>query len=680
MEAMERAWRANRASVHASWDAYFSALEGGVDAAAAFEGVPAAGGGSAAAGAAGLSRAAANAENLTTKVAGWVRAVHEHGHEAVELDPLRLERRAECSALQPSSHGLSERDMGATVDLSSLVYGGAIGVQFMHVKGAERRAWLRAAVESRAASPALPAAAARAALRRLLVADGFEQFFHKRFTAQRFGIDGLEVTVPALEALLECARRSHGVTDAVMGMPHRGRLSVLAHVLKKPYTDIFREYIDADATARAARPGEDVWQTAGDVSFHKGQAAALSVDGQQLYAVLLANPSHLEVVNPVVLGKARAKQDFIAGRTGLRAEEVPQRRSVLPVLLHGDGAFTGNGVVMEALQLKDLEGYSTCGTVHIVMNNQLGFTTEARDGRSTPYCTDVARAFDIPVLHVNADDVPSVVAACEIAVGWRQRWGSDIIVEIVGYRRYGHNELDDPSFTSPRMYKAIGAHPRAADIFAAQLIAAGQVSPAEVAEWRDKLRGELEEAYTAARTQAREAGNEWKLKGKWAGIRPPTEYAAPDATGAPLEVLLSLGRRLAEVPGGFSAHRVVARVFAERAAAMEKGQGVDWGFAEALAIGCSLRDGMRVRLSGQDVARGSFCHRHAVIYDQATGAAYSPLSAVVPGADCLMQITNSPLAETAELGESGGACGSSGDSGWGGGNGAHARVPRSRRF
>jgi len=518
-------------------------------------------------------------------------------------------------------------------------YCGSVGYEYMHISDRNQCNWLRERIET-----ATPRGYSKRRklimLDRLAWADLFEAFLSQKYSAaKRFGLEGAETLIPGMKELIDRAAELE-VNSVVIGMPHRGRLNVLANVVRKPLEQIFSEFSSGVRPAVGA-----VYTGSGDVKYHLGTSYDRpTLRGSNIHLSLVANPSHLEAVNTVVQGKVRAKQYY---------DKDVARARTLPLLLHGDGAFAGQGIVYESLDMSQLPDYTVGGTVHIVVNNQVAFTTDPKFSRSSPYCTDVAKGLGAPVLHVNGDDVEAVAHACELAVEWRQTWKSDVVVDLVCYRRHGHNEIDDPMFTQPLMYKVIKAHRNSHMQYADKLVREGTVSAEEVAGVQQRVQSILEAAFdkSKAATAAGAAADarEWLAAGShWGGFKAPEEVSRIRNTGVPMEQLLDVGRTITALPPGFTPHRAIARVYEARAAALSSGAGVDWALAEALAMGTLLREGFHVRLSGQDVERGTFSHRHAVLHDQATGARYRPLCAA--GTPGLFTISNSSLSEFGVLG------------------------------
>jgi 2-oxoglutarate dehydrogenase E1 component len=447
---------------------------------------------------------------------------------------------------------------------------------------------------------------------------------------KRFGLDGGEAMVPALEQIIKRGGQL-GVTEIVLGMPHRGRLNVLANVMGKPYRAIFNEF-----KGGSAHPDEV--EGSGDVKYHLGASSDREFDTNRVHLSLTANPSHLEIVDPVVLGKVRAKQDQLHDR---------ERREVLPVLLHGDAAFAGQGVVAECFGLSGLRGHRTGGSLHFIVNNQIGFTTAPRFARSSPYPSDVAKMIDAPIFHVNGDDPEAVVYVTKLAVEFRQLFGKPVVIDMFCYRRHGHNEADEPAFTQPLMYARIGEHPRVTEVYGKKLVEEGLLTAAEVERMQTDFRALLEEEF-AASDSYRPNRADW-LDGKWSGIGHAEEGARRGVTGVDVERLKEIGRKLTTIPKGFTPHKTVARIVANRRKMIEEGAGIDWATAESLAFGTLLIEGFRVRLSGQDSERGTFSQRHSVLMDQENEKKYTPLKHITK-TQGIFEVINSMLSEEAVLG------------------------------
>ena len=579
-----------------------------------------------------------------------IQAYRTRGHFGAQLDPLGLKGPLPHAGLDPADHGFGVADAdrslfvdGAfgreSVTLRELErtlrarYTGSIGYEFMHIVDPARREWLRQRIEDAAPLGTLTRDEKRAVLKQLVEVKGFERYLDKKFVGTtRFGADGAEATIPALEAIVQMAARQ-GVTDVVIGMAHRTRLNVMSQVLKKPQRAIFSEFKGVSFIP-AGIAGS------GDVKYHAGVSADRDFGGRTMHLSMAANPSHLEIVDPVVLGNVRAKQD--------RNGDTVKRSSVLPLLIHGDAAFAGQGVVAEMFGLSGLEGHRTGGSVHFIINNQIGFTTNPGDSRSTAHPSDLARMVDAPIFHVNGDDPEAVIAVSRLAFEYRQTFGMPAVVDMVCFRFYGHNEGDEPAFTQPAMYAAIRAHPSTLEIYAERLRGEGIVTDEEVEAMKTAWVALLDAEFEASDTY-RPQHADW-LQGRWKGVR-STQDPAADVVGdtaARSDALIDIGKALTRVPESFHVHPTVRRFLDARRKALDEREGIDWSTAEALALGTLLDEGTRVRLVGQDSERGTFTQRHAAITDQATGDRHVSLAAVADG-QAPFEVVNSMLSEEAVL-------------------------------
>jgi 2-oxoglutarate dehydrogenase E1 component len=576
-----------------------------------------------------------------------VHAYRELGHLIADLDPL---------GQSPRTHPLLDLDElvdGAGLDdivewrpfsgeergpLRELpaalgeTYAGTLAVEYLCLTDEARRAWLEARMEPTRNRPSLTTDERRGVLERLIAAETFEHVLQARFPGQnRFSLEGAETLIPLLDALVDAAA-NEGVDEMVIGMPHRGRLNVLAHVLAKPYEAIFAEF-------EGAVLPPDV-QGDGDVKYHLGWSHDRSAGaGRSVHLSLSANPSHLEAIDPVIEGIARAKQAYRDDR---------ERRRVVPLLLHGDAAFTGQGVVFETLALGPLPAFTTGGTIHVIVNNRLGFTTSPGDYLFSRYASGPAALVHAPVFHVNGDDPEAAIQAARLAVGYRQAFGGDVVIDLVCYRRHGHNELDDPTITHPVMYERIRAHPSVAVRYAGRLADAGVIDGTVVAALRRERRAALDEALVVARRDRPGTTRVLAFGGVWKGLGPAGKDRDAD-TRVDAARLREIAGALRGVPPSFTAHARVAKLFEERHDRVARGEGIDWGTAELLAYGSLLVEGMPVRLSGQDSVRGTFSHRHAVLFDAKDGHAWIPLNHLAPG-QAELEPVNSPLSELAVLG------------------------------
>jgi 2-oxoglutarate dehydrogenase E1 component len=578
-----------------------------------------------------------------------IRAFRLRGHLEANLDPLALVAIEPHSDLDPHSYDFEDADYDRPIfcdghlglEFATLpeiilaaraIYCGTLGIEYLHIQNPRERRWLMSRMESPTYREPFEGGRRRAILESLTAAETFEKFLARKFVAtKRFGLEGGESAIPAIEEILHCGARL-GVEDVVIGMSHRGRLNVLANIMDKPHETIFAEF-----HGLSSRPDEI--GGSGDVKYHLGTSSDREIEGKPVHLSLTPNPSHLEAVNPVVLGKVRAKQDLLQDR---------ERKRCMGILLHGDAAFAGQGLVSEIIEFCDLEGYKTGGTIHLIINNQIGFTTSPVSARTGPYCSDIAKSNQAPIFHVNGDDPEAVVAAAELAMEYRQAFESDVIIDLFCYRRYGHNESDEPAFTHPIMYRAIAEHPTTRAIYAEKLIDDGVITreeaDASVANYIERCEKEFAEA---DRYQPDEA--DW-LEGTWSGLEPVQGYAAHRGqTEVPIETLREIGEALTRVPDDLEVNRKILRLIRAKREAFESGEGVDWGTAEALAFGALLIEGNRVRLSGEDCSRGTFSHRHAAWIDQQNEARYLPLNHIREHQE-VIEIIDSPLSEYGVLG------------------------------
>jgi 2-oxoglutarate dehydrogenase E1 component len=585
------------------------------------------------------------------KVAGaaaLIQAIRQYGHLDVQLDPLGGPPLS-AAELKPEFHGITNADLetipgpalGFADDSTAAdavarlrrTYSATIGFEVEHIEEEAEREWFRRVIEGGEMRRVLSGDEKTAVLRRLTEVDGLERFLGFAYQGyKRFSIEGTDALVPMLDAAIDGAARA-GAREVVIGMAHRGRINVLTHVLDKPVAAIFEDFEGKHASTSA--PNDT-----GDVKYHLGARTVRKLaTGESVHVVLLPNPSHLEMVNPVVEGVARALQQARSSDTDADASR--DEASVLPVLVHGDAAFPGEGIVAETFNLSSLRGYRTGGTLHIISNNQVGFTTDPRDGRSTYYASDLAKGFEVPIVHVNGDDAEACVAAVWIGLAYRARFGKDFLIDLVGYRRHGHNETDEPAFTQPLLYAAIRSHPTPREVWAARLVREGLLTDADV----KALDAQVHAAFDRVLTQVKAAPA-------------PTEngnghhLAAPDLasieTSVRGDLLRGVNDRLLAWPSDFKPLPKLAKLLERRRAALGDAGGIDWGHAEALALGSLLMEGVSVRLTGQDSERGTFSHRQAVLHDYERGTSYAPLQHI-PGAEGRFEVYNSPLSEMAVL-------------------------------
>ena len=581
-----------------------------------------------------------------------IRAYRMRGHLHGHLDPLGLEPPKDDAELDPRAYGFSEADFDRKIFLDKVLglefgtlreiltilrrtYCQTLGVEFMHISHPAQKAWLQERIEGKDKEISFTREGKRAILNKLVEAEGFEKFCDLKFTGtKRFGLDGGEAMIPALEQIIKRGG-ALGVKEIAIGMAHRGRLNVLAQVMAKPHRAIFHEFKGGSTT-----PNEV--EGSGDVKYHLGASSDREFDGNRVHLSLTANPSHLEIVNPVVLGKVRAKQDQLGATRD-------DRTMVLPLLISGDAAFAGQGVIAECFGLSGLRGHRAGGSIHFIVNNQIGFTTYPRYSRSSPYHSDVAKMIEAPIFHANGDDPEAAVFAAKVATEFRQKFQTPVVIDMFCYRRFGHNEADEPSFTQPLMYKKIRQHPTTLEIYGKKLVAESIVTAGEVekmkADWRVRLDAELEAAVSYRPNKA-----DW-LDGRWSGFKVAEVSDDPRRghTGVAIATLKEIGRKIAVVPQGFHIHRTIQRFLDARRKAIEEGQGIDWATGEALAFCSLLLEGHPVRLAGQDSERGTFSQRHSVLIDQESEDRYTPFNHLREG-QARYEVVNSMLSEVAVLG------------------------------
>jgi 2-oxoglutarate dehydrogenase E1 component len=581
-----------------------------------------------------------------------IRAYRARGHFHADLDPLGLQPPNDEEELNPGTYGFGEGDLDRPIFLDKVLglefgtirqivailrrtYCQTLGVEFLHISDGAQKGWIQERIEGPHKEISFTREGKRAILTKLVEAEGFEKFSDVKFTGtKRFGLDGGESMIPALEQIIKRGG-ALGVREIVIGMAHRGRLNVLSQVMAKPHRAIFHEFKGGSST-----PNEI--EGSGDVKYHLGASSDREFDDNKVHLSLTANPSHLEIVDPIVLGKVRAKQD----QHGASRED---RTMVMPLLIHGDASFAGQGVIAECFGLSGLRGHRTGGSVHFIVNNQIGFTTNPRFSRSSPYPSDVAKMIEAPIFHVNGDDPEAVVFAAKVATEFRQKFQKPVVIDMFCYRRHGHNEGDEPQFTQPLMYKAIAAHPTTLEIYSNKLIAEGVVTAGEVekikADWRARLDAELEAALGYRANKA-----DW-LDGRWAGFTTAGDADDPrrGKTGVDIAALKDIGEKITTLPAGFHLHRTLNRFLDNRRKSIETGANIDWATGEALAICSLLLDGNKVRLSGQDSERGTFSQRHSVFIDQETEKRYTPFNHLRDG-QARYEVINSMLSEEAVLG------------------------------
>ncbi len=562
-------------------------------------------------------------KDQSVKAIALIRAYRIRGHLIAKLDPLGIMKRKYLHELHPSDHGFSKEDYNKKVYLNDYMdrkyetvtnivsflkktYCSSIGVEYMHISDPFEKKWFRERIEKKENQINFTDNGKKAILNKLIQAEGFEKFLAVKFVGtKRFGIDGGESLIPALEQIIKRGGQL-GVKEIKIGMPHRGRLNVLANLLQKSYKRIFNEF--------AGEFDERNLDSTGDVKYHLGASSNREFDGNLVHISLTDNPSHLEAVNPVVLGQTRAKQYF---------HNDFKRQQVVPLLIHGDAAFAGQGVVAECFAMSGLPGHNTGGTIHLIVNNQIGFTTNPRFARSSPYPSDLAKMVEAPILHVNGDDPEAVVHCARIAMEFRQKFNKDVVIDMICYRRFGHNEGDEPSFTQPAMYKVIKKHPTTLNVYAGKLINEGSVSQKEFDEMKKNFKKLLEEQFNTAREYKPKL--EW-YEGVWSRFKPEKGKDKRGNTGVSLNKIKSLGEKLTFIPNDFNSHKTINRIFENKKQMFKTGKGFDWSTAEQLAFGTLLEEGYPVRLSGQDSGRGTFSQRHSVLRDQINNKYYTPLN------------------------------------------------------
>jgi 2-oxoglutarate dehydrogenase E1 component len=577
-----------------------------------------------------------------------IRAYRIRGHLVADLDPLGMRSTTPHPELDPRTYGFNDADMDRPIFIDNVLglqvasmrqiieivkrtYCGTFALQYMHISDPEQAGWLKERIEGWDKEIRFTREGRRAILNKMVEAEGFEKFLHVKYMGtKRFGLDGGESLIPAMEQIIKRGG-ALGVRDIVIGMPHRGRLNILANVMQKPYRAIFNEF-----QGGSFKP-EDV-DGSGDVKYHLGASSDREFDGNNVHLSLTANPSHLEAVNPVVLGKVRAKQDQLSD---------DDRTSVMPILLHGDAAFAGQGVVAECFALSGLKGHKTGGTMHIVVNNQIGFTTAPHFSRSSPYPTDNALVVEAPIFHVNGDDPEAVVHAAKVATEFRQKFKKDVVIDIFCYRRFGHNEGDEPMFTNPIMYKKIKGHKTTLALYTERLVKDGLIPEGEIEDMKAAFQAHLNEEF--------EIGKDYKpnkadwLDGRWSHLDKKDEDYQRGKTAIEPETLADIGKALSGVPEGFPLHKTVGRLLDTRGKMFESGAGFDWATGEALAFGSLMLEGYPVRLAGQDATRGTFSQRHSGIVNQETEERYYPLNNIRTG-QSQYEVIDSALSEYAVLG------------------------------
>ena len=582
----------------------------------------------------------------SVKAIALIRAYRIRGHLIANLDPLEMMERKYLHELHPDDHGFKKNDYNTKIYLNGFLdrdyatiseivsflkktYCSTLGVEYMHISDPIEKKWFRERMEKTENQLKFTPNGKKAILNKLIQAEGFEKFLAVKFVGtKRFGLDGAESLIPALEQIIKRGGQL-GVKEVKIGMPHRGRLNVLANLLQKSYKRIFNEF----AGEFSSVPSDST----GDVKYHLGASSNREFDGNLVHVSLTDNPSHLEAVNPIVLGQTRAKQFFHKDK---------KRQKVVPVLLHGDAAFAGQGVVAECFAMSGLRGHNTGGTIHIIVNNQIGFTTNPRFARSSPYPSDLAKMVQAPILHVNGDDPEAVVHSAKIAMEFRQKFNRDVVIDMICYRRFGHNEGDEPSFTQPLMYKKIKQHPTTLNVYAEKLIKENTLSKEEFDKMKKDFRNLLDEQFKNAKNYKPKL--EW-YEGVWSRFKPEKGKDRRGITGVSEAKIKSIGEKITHIPSNFDAHPTIRKIFENKKKMFSSGKGFDWATAEQLAFATLLEEGYPVRLSGQDSGRGTFSQRHSVLRDQKNNNYYTPLNNISKKQK-RFEVIDSLLSELAVLG------------------------------
>ncbi len=584
--------------------------------------------------------------NESVKAIALIRAYRIRGHLIANLDPLGMMERKYLEDLNPADHGFKKEDYDKKIYVGEYMQGGystvreilnffkkiycsKIGVEYMHISDPVEKRWFRERMEKEENQLKFTVNGKKAILNKLIQAEGFEKFLAVKFVGtKRFGLDGGEALIPALEQIIK--RGGHlGFKEVKIGQPHRGRLNILANVLQKSYKRMFNEFAGEYASFSS--------DSTGDVKYHLGASSNREFDGNLVHVSLTDNPSHLEAVNPVVLGQTRAKQFF---------HKDEKRRQVIPVLIHGDASFAGQGVVAECFAMSGVPGHNTGGTIHIIVNNQIGFTTSPKFARSSPYPSDLAKMVDAPILHVNGDDPEAVTHCAKIATDYRQKFNRDVVIDMICYRRFGHNEGDEPSFTQPTMYRKIKKHPTTLNIYAEKLIEEGVITIEEFNIMKTKFKSLLEDQFKTAKEYKPKL--EW-YEGVWSRFKPEKGKDKRGVTGVSSEKIIKIGNKITLIPEDLNLHPTLRKIFENKKKMFQSGKGFDWSTAEHLAFATLLEEGYPVRLSGQDSARGTFSQRHSVLKDQLNGKKYIPLNNISKNQKNF-EVIDSLLSEMAVLG------------------------------
>ena len=585
-------------------------------------------------------------KQYSIKAIALIRAYRIRGHLIANLDPLEMMERKYLHELHPKDHGFEKEDYNKKIYLHSYmdrdyatvneilnyfkkIYCSTIGVEYMHIADPLEKKWFRERMEKKENQLNFTDNGKKAILKKLIQAEGFEKFLATKFVGtKRFGLDGAESLIPALEQIIKRGGKL-GVKEIKIGMPHRGRLNVLANLLQKSYKRIFNEFVGEISNTPA--------DSTGDVKYHLGASSNREFDGNVVHVSLTDNPSHLEAVNPVVLGQVRAKQFFHKDKS---------RKQVIPVLLHGDAAFAGQGVVAECFAMSGLPGHNTGGTIHIIVNNQIGFTTNPRFARSSPYPSDLGKVVEAPILHCNGDDPEAVVHCAKIAIEFRQKFNRDVVIDMICYRRFGHNEGDEPSFTQPLMYKKIKQHPTTLNVYANKLIKEKTLSKLEFDSMKKEFRNLLDEQFKTAKNYKPKL--EW-YEGVWSRFKPEKGKDKRGVTGVSIDKIKKIGEKITSIPNNFFVHPTIRKIFDKKKKMFQTGKNFDWSTAEQLAFATLLEEGYPVRLSGQDSGRGTFSQRHSVLRDQNNNTYYTPLNNISKKQK-RFEVIDSLLSEFAVLG------------------------------
>ena len=587
------------------------------------------------------------ASNESIKAIALIRAYRIRGHLIANLDPLGMMERKYIHELHPEDHGFKKEDYNKKIFLGSYmdtggyssineiltklrkIYCSGIGVEYMHISDPTEKVWFRNRMEKKENELKFTDDGKKAILNKIIQAEGFEKFLAKKFVGtKRFGLDGAESLIPALEQIIKRGGQL-GVKEIKIGMPHRGRLNVLANVLQKSYKRIFNEFAGELFSTHD--------ESAGDVKYHLGASSDREFDGNSVHISLTDNPSHLEAVDPVVLGQTRAKQFF---------HKDLKRNKVIPILIHGDAAFAGQGIVAECFAMSGLPGHNTGGTIHIIVNNQIGFTTSPRFARSSPYPSDLGKVVDAPILHCNGDDPESVVHCAKIAIEFRQQFNKDVVIDMICYRRFGHNEGDEPSFTQPLMYKKIREHPTTLNVYGGTLVKHGTLNQEEFDKMKIEFRNLLDEQYKTAKDYKPKI--EW-YEGTWSRYKPEKGKDKRGKSGVNLDKIIKISEKINDIPSEINIHKTISKILGLRKEAISKKKGIDWATAESLAFGTLLEEGFPVRLVGQDSGRGTFSQRHSVLRNQKDNSRYIPLNNISKNQK-KFEVVDSFLSELAVLG------------------------------